>query len=171
MKQSGDKINLIVSSNNIQNKIDNPIINIDNPNINIHNPDINIPSSVGTVVGKTASSVGIGATIVAGMRAMYCKTRGMTSGMRAVSLGLGGLLGGVFVVVNSVNTYVQKNINNYNNFKGSGINGPFFDNSIIEEGDSVESTMNLLYNNLFINICILFLSILLLYFYKNKKEI
>ena len=44
------------------------------------------------------------------MRAMYCKTRGMTFGMRAVSLDLGGLLGGAFVVVNSVNIYMFKKI-------------------------------------------------------------
>src|SRR3984957_5305170 len=47
-------------------------------------------------------------------------------------------------------------------------NGPFPSNSVIEEGDNVESIINFLYFNLFINICILFLVILLFYLLKKN---
>jgi drug/metabolite transporter (DMT)-like permease len=178
MKQSAngsvDKINTTVSGNNIQNKIDNPSINIDNPNINIHNPDINIPSSVGTAVGKAASSLGIGATTAAGIRAMVYRSNNIPPTARAFGIGVGGLLGGLtFIAGNVVNTHMQNKLdanNSYKDINNNDKNGPFYSNSIIEEVDSVELVINFLYYNLFISMCILFLVILLIYHFKKDKS-
>jgi hypothetical protein len=161
-KEVGDKVNTTLSGSNIQNNIN---ANVDKPSINISNPDINIPSSVGTGIAQGASSIGIGATVVGGMRAMSHKTGGMTPGMRAAFVGFGGLIGGVaFASSNYINSSFQRNSSN-----GSK-DGPFPAKSIIEEGDSIELVMNFLYFNLFISILILLLAVILLYFYKNKKE-
>ena len=165
-KQVGDKVNTTLLGSNIQNN--NINANVDNPSINISNPDINIPSSVGTAVAQGASSLGIGAATVAGARAMAQRGKSLPPAAKAAFIGLGGLItGSAFVINNGLNTYVQKNINNS---KGSKPNGPFTANSIVEEGDSIESVMNFLYFNLFICICIFLLAVILLYFYKNKKE-
>lgn len=58
--------------------------------------------------------------------------------------------------------------NNYKDVNNNSKNGPFPSNSVIEEGDNVESIINFLYFNLFINICILFLVILLFYLLKKN---
>jgi hypothetical protein len=171
VKQSGDKINSTVSGNNIQNNVENPNININNPNINI-----NIPSSLG-----------IGATTIAGMRVMARKSNNLPPTTRGILIGAGGLIGtGLFILGNRINSVVQnttnstKNSNNNNNNSGpfssnstknsNNNSGPFSSNSIIEEGDNVESVMNLLYFNLFISICILLLLTLLIYLFKKDKS-
>jgi hypothetical protein len=162
-KEVGDKVNTTLSGSNIQNNIN---ANVDKPSINISNPDINIPNSVGTAIAQGASSIGIGATVVGGMRAMSYKTGSMTPGMRAAVVGFGGLMGaGAFVVGNYVNTRMQNTASSTNNK-----DGPFSTNSIIEEGDSIESVMNFLYFNLFISILILLLIILLIYLFKKDKN-
>jgi hypothetical protein len=161
IKQSGEKINTTISNNNIKNTVENP-------NINIQNPDINIPSSVGTAVGKAASSFGIGVTAVAGMRAMSHKSNNLPPVTRAILLGTGGIIGtGIFILSNRINRAVQNTVKPP---KNSNNNGPFSANSIIEEGDSLESVMNFLYFNLFISICILLLIILLIYLFKKDKS-
>jgi hypothetical protein len=165
-KEVGDKVNTTLSGSNIQNNIN---ANVDKPSINISNPDINIPSSVGTAIAQGASSMGIGATVVGGMRAMSHKTGGMTPGMRAAFVGFGGLLGaGAFIVGNSTSNYI--NSSSQRNSSNGPKNGPFPAKSIIEEGDSVESVMNFLYFNLFISILILLLVILLIYLFKKDKS-
>jgi hypothetical protein len=154
----GEKINTAVSGNNIHN-------NVNNPSVNISNPDINIPNSVGTAIAQGASSIGVAGTTIAGIRAMSHRTGGMTPGMRAAFVGFGGLIGGVaFASSNYINSSFQRNSSN------GPKDGPFPAKSIIEEGDSIESVMNFLYFNLFISILILLLAVILLYFYKNKKE-
>jgi hypothetical protein len=157
VKQSGEKINPSVSGNNIQNKVDNPSIKIDNPNINLQNPDINIPSSIGPAVGQAASSLGIGATTVADIRAMAYRSNNLPPTTRALAVVAGGLGGGlVFAAVNYANRFLQNqlDVNNKPKDVNNSKNGPFSNNSVIEEGDSVESIMNFLYFNLFISICI-----------------
>jgi len=172
MKQSDGVINSSVSGNNIQNKIDNPNINIDNPNINIQNSDINIPSSVGTAVAQAANSSGISTTTVAGIRAMTNGSRNLPPTTRAIKVVAGGLGGGlVFAAGNYANRFLQNQLdvnNNYKDVNNNSKNGPFPSNSVIEEGDNVESIINFLYFNLFINICILFLVILLFYLLKKN---
>jgi len=97
---------------------------------------------------------------------MAYRSRNLPPTIKALGIGVGGLLGGfAFISGNSINKQVQKKLDN-NNSK----NGPFSTNSIIEEGDSIESVMNFLYFNLFISICILLLVILLIYQFKKDKS-
>jgi hypothetical protein len=66
---------------------------------------------------------------------MAYKSNSLPPATRAIMIGTGGLLGGgAFVLANMANSYSQKDINKSN----SKPNGPFYANSIIEEGDSVE---------------------------------
>jgi len=75
---------------------------------------------------------------------MAYRSRNLPPTIKALGIGVGGLLGGfAFISGNSINKQVQKKLDN-NNSK----NGPFSTNSIIEEGDSIESVMNFLYFNL-----------------------
>ena len=162
-KEVGDKVNTSLSGSNIQNNIN---ANVDKPSINISNPDINIPSSVGTAIAQGASSLGIGATVVGGMRAMTHRAGNLPPATRAIYMGVGGLIGGsLFIGGNIVSTRMQNTASSTNNK-----DGPFSTNSIIEEGDSIESVMNFLYFNLFISILILLLVILLIYLFKKDKS-
>src|SRR6266516_1095252 len=107
----------------------------------------------------------------------------------------GGIVGGVVITPgfnisdlqneddnnnNSNNNEVNNNNNSNNevnnNNKSSNDNSnnkdvSFSANSIIEEGDSIDSVINIICFNLFIFFCILLLFILLIYLYKNRKAI
>ena len=90
----------------------------------------------------------------------------------------GGLIGAfVFITGNGINSSIQNRVNNSNSFINSdkdvpstnnNKDGPFPAKSIIEDGDSVDNIMNLLYFSLAISLCILLLVILLVFLYKNK---
>jgi len=158
-----NKVNPSISGNNTN-------IQFQDPNLHVHNPNINVPNSWGTAISQGAGSIGLGATVVAGIRGMSYKIGSMPPVARAAWLATGGLVGaGIFVVGNGSNTYVQNKVNNSNNSNNENNNNSA--NSIIEEGDSVDNVMNFLYFNLFISVSILFLIILLFYLYRKKKEI
>ena len=76
--------------------------------------------------------------------------------------------------VNNNNNSNNNDINNNNNSSNDNSNnndGSFSANSIIEEGDSIDSVINIICFNLFIFFCIFLLFILLIYLYKNRKAI
>src|SRR6266487_614381 len=97
----------------------------------------------------------------------------------------GGIVGGVVITPgfnisdlknedNNNNNSNNNDINNNNNSSNDNSNnndGSFSANSIIEEGDSIDSVINIICFNLFIFFCILLLFILLIYLYKNRKAI
>ena len=75
--------------------------------------------------------------------------------------------------VNNNNNSNNNDINNNNSSNNNSNNndGSFSANSIIEEGDSIDSVINIICFNLFIFFCIFLLFILLIYLYKNRKAI
>src|SRR6266487_2124075 len=100
----------------------------------------------------------------------------------------GGIVGGVVITPgfnisdlqneddNDINNNNSSNDNSNNNdgsFSANSNNndGSFSANSIIEEGDSIDSVINIICFNLFIFFCIFLLFILLIYLYKNRKAI
>src|SRR5438046_1617643 len=75
--------------------------------------------------------------------------------------------------VNNNNSSNDNSNNNDGSFSANSNNndGSFSANSIIEEGDSIDSVINIICFNLFIFFCIFLLFILLIYLYKNRKAI
>jgi hypothetical protein len=165
VKDAANNVNSNISSNNVN-------INVSNPDLNVHNPNINIPHSWGQHINQAASSIGIGATVVAGINGMARVSRNMSPVARAATLGGGGVIGAViYAGGNYLNTRMQNNLDPNKNSVNNNKDGPFPAKSIIEEGDSVDNIINFLYFNLFISICIFLLLVLLLYLYRNKKDI
>src|SRR6266487_2338953 len=93
----------------------------------------------------------------------------------------GGIVGGVVITPgfnisdlqnedDNNNNYINNN-NNSSNDNSNNNDGSFSANSIIEEGDSIDSVINIICFNLFIFFCIFLLFILLIYLYKNRKAI
>jgi len=75
--------------------------------------------------------------------------------------------------INNNNSSNDNSNNNDGSFSANSNNndGSFSANSIIEEGDSIDSVINIICFNLFIFFCIFLLFILLIYLYKNRKAI
>ena len=75
--------------------------------------------------------------------------------------------------INNNNSSNDNSNNNDGSFSANSNNndGSFSANSIIEEGDSIDSVINIIFFNLFIFFCIFLLFILLIYLYKNRKAI
>jgi hypothetical protein len=166
IKDTANNTNSNISGNNVN-------LNVSNPDLHVHNPNINIPSSMGSVIGQAAGTLGLSATAVASIKGMGHLGRKMPPAARAAWLGGAGLIGAsIFAVGNLTNTYLQ---NNYTNVAHKPINndknGPFPAKSIIEDGDNVDSIMNFLYFNLAVSVCILLLIVILIFFNYYKKNI
>lgn len=160
-------VNPSVSDNNFN-------VNITDSNLAVNNPNVNVPNSVGTAVGQAASSLGIGASTVAGISGMARVGSRMPPVSRAIWMGAGGIIGaGIFAAGNYANSRIQNSLHTNINVSPNSNNkdGPFSAKSIIEDGDTIDNIMYFLYFNLFISVCILFLFVLLIYLYKNKKDI
>ena len=131
--------------------------NIQGNSVNIHNPNVNIPNSF----TKAVASLGIGGTIAAGMTTAgtLAKTSGPV-GVRLGTMAAGGAVGGaLFVTANYFNTVLQKEAKPVSN-KTDII---FSTKSALDgnENDSLNAVLGLFNINLMLNICILYLLIVL----------
>jgi len=104
VKDAANNVNSNISSNNVN-------INVSNPDLHVHNPNINIPHYWGQHINQAASSIGIGATVVAGINGMARVSRNMSPVARAATLGGGGVIGVViYAGGNYLNTRMQNKI-------------------------------------------------------------
>ena len=91
VKQVSEKPDITIYRSSFQS-------NVDNPSILINNPDINIPSSIGTTISQGASSLGIEAITLGGVRGMSRRMGTMNPISRFANLrggGAGSAVGGV----------------------------------------------------------------------------